>query len=101
MRFSKVALTDRFINCISLGWFCGTASSLAKLGLRNFSGPFDWYYSDFNYVIDQIKNEFFDFMMKENLEVLADNKKVFKDKKYGLYFWHDVEEDFEKVQRKE
>lgn len=31
----------QYDNCISLGWFCGTASSLSKLGLRNFSEPFD------------------------------------------------------------
>ena len=57
--------TDRqYKNCISLGWFCGTASALSKLGLRSHSGPFDWYFSKYSAVLDQIENDFIDFMKK-------------------------------------
>lgn len=45
---------DKYINCISLGWYCGTASSCSRLGLRSFSGPFDWILSDFEYVITKM-----------------------------------------------
>lgn len=88
--------TDRqYENCISLGWFCGTASSLSKLGLRNHSGPFDWYFSHLWAVIAQIENGFNDFMHKDNLEIVDDDVKVFKDTKYGFYCNHDVESNFE------
>lgn len=85
----------QYDSCISLGWFCGTASSLSKLGLRNFSGPFDWYCSDFDSVINQIDNEFKDFMKKENLEIVDNNPKIFIDKKYNFYYNHDIKENFE------
>lgn len=85
----------RFDNCFSLGWFCGTASSLSQLGLRSFSGPFDWYFSDFSSVLNQIDKEFTDFMKKENLEVTDNNLLVFKDTKYNFYCNHDIKENFE------
>jgi len=80
---------------VSLGWFCGTASSLSKLGLRSHSGPFDWYFSNFWAVISQIENNFKEFMLKENLEIVDENVKVFRDIKYGFHCNHDVEHDFE------
>lgn len=82
-------------NCISLGWYCGTASSLAKYGLRSFSGPFDWYFSDFQGVLRQIDGEFRDFLMKDNLEIAADNPRSFRDVKYGFRFFHDVHYDLD------
>lgn len=86
----------QYDNCLSLGWFCGTASSLSKLGLRNFSGPFDWYFSDFDSVINQIDSEFVDFMKKENLEIIENKPTVFRDKKYNFYCNHDIKENFDK-----
>lgn len=83
----------KYETCFSLGCNCWAASSLAKLGLRSFSGPFDWYWSDFDSVISQIENEFADFMRKENLEII-DNK-VFRDTKYNFLCNHDIKEDFE------
>ena len=85
----------KYENCFSLGCNCWAAASLAKLGLRSFSGPFDWYWSDFDSVISQIDNEFADFMKKENLEIDDSNPKVFWDKKYNFYCIHDIKEDFE------
>lgn len=35
-------MINTYENCISLGWFCGTASAMSMFGLRCFSGPFDW-----------------------------------------------------------
>ncbi len=31
-----------FKSYISLGWYCGTAASMEKHGLRSFAYPFDW-----------------------------------------------------------
>lgn len=82
-------------NCVSLGWFCGTASSLAKLGLRSYSGPFDWYFSDFSGVLKQIDSGFSDFMVRDNLEIVEGKEKEFRDVKYGFHCNHDVKENFD------
>lgn len=60
---------DKYENCVSLGWYCGCASSLSKLGLRSVSGPFDWYFSSYRSVLELIETEFVEFMNRENLEV--------------------------------
>ncbi|MCM1024839.1 MAG: papain-like cysteine peptidase [Roseburia sp.] len=68
---------------------------MSKLGLRNFSGPFDWFLSDFDSVINQIDKEFIDFMKKENLEIIDNNPKAFRNIKYNFYCNHDIKENFE------
>lgn len=89
-------MTDRpYSNCISLGWFCGTAGSMAKLGLRSHSGPFDWYYSDYWAVLKQMENDFSDFMMKENLKMMKEGN--FCDLKYGFRYLHDIKYDLETI----
>lgn len=88
-------LEKKYENCISLGWFCGTASSMEQYGLRSHSGPFDWYFSDFESVLKMIETDFSDFMKKENLVVDQDNSKVFHDIKYGFCCNHDISGDFE------
>ena len=80
----------QFSNCISLGWLCATAGSMSKYGFRNFSGPFDWYYSDFKSVVRHIDNGFSDFLMRDNLVVCDDNTRIFEDKKYGYKYFHDI-----------
>ena len=32
----------RYRHAVSLGWFCGTAEELDRIGCREASGPFDW-----------------------------------------------------------
>lgn len=86
---------EEFTNSISLGWFCGTASSLAKLGLRSHSGPFDWYFSDFWAVLNQIESGFSDFMQRDNLCIADEHGKVFRDTKYGFYCNHDIKENLD------
>lgn len=79
-----------FDNCASLGWFCGTASSLSKLGLRSFSGPFDWYFSnDYSSVISLVENGFQDFMNRENLKPSDVDLQWFMDEKYDFFYLHD------------
>lgn len=75
-------LNRRFDCCVSLGWFCGTASSMGKCGLRSHAGPFDWYLSDFEPVLKMIETDFSDFMKKENLVVDNTDHTVFLDMKY-------------------
>lgn len=85
----------RYNNCISLGWFCGVASSMSRYGLRSHSGPFDWYFSDFKSVLKVIETDFSDFMTKENLTVDSGDNRVFYDNKYGFWCNHDIRYDFE------
>ena len=87
---------DKYINCISLGWYCDTASSCSRLGLRSFSGPFDWILSDFEYVITMIDKEFDGFLLPENLRIDEDNAKCFYDIKNKFYFPHDISNDLNK-----
>ena len=81
-------------NVISLGHYCGVASSMIKYGLRSWSGPFDWYFSNFEGVLRTIENNFSDFFNFENLQVSATDKTKFKDTKYGFFMVHDVKKDF-------
>lgn len=85
----------KYKNCISLGWFCGTASALSKLGLRSFSGPFDWYFSSYSGVLANLENDFVDFMNKDNLRIDDENPKAFYDIKYGFHCNHDIENNLE------
>lgn len=83
-------------NCISLGCFCGTAAAMEKHGLRSHSGPFDWYFSDFDSVLKVIETDFSDFMKKENLLISESSQKEFCDTKYGFRCGHDIHGNFEK-----
>ena len=85
----------RYKHCVSLGWFCGCASALSKLGLRSTSGPFDWYFSSYKSVLSIIENNFYDFMVADNLELSLEHAKTFIDKKYGFHCNHDIQESFE------
>ena len=83
-------IDTKYDNCISLGWFCGKASSMAQYGLRSFSGPFDWCTSNLNSVLKMLENDFEDFMKKENLAVVGQDTKTLYDKKYGFSYNHEV-----------
>ena len=78
-----------FDNCTSLGFFCGTACSLSKLGLRSFSGPFDWYFSNnYSAVVSLVENRFSDFLKREHLEPCEDLQQ-FRDLEHDFYYLHD------------
>lgn len=81
-----------FNNFVSLGWFCGTAASMERYGLRRCSGPFDWYFSEFKGVIDIIDHDFSDFLSRDNLsEEPGIHGAIFNDVKYGFSYIHDIE----------
>ncbi len=89
-----------FEKFISLGWYCGTAAAMSKLGIRSFSGPFDWYQSDFSGVLNCLDNDFDDFLEKKNL-VQLDIEGQFKDLKHGFLYIHELksklENDYEEI----
>ncbi len=74
---------------ISLGYFCGVAQDLEKLGLRNQSSPFDWGISYFENVIDAIENSFDGFMDYENLSQSVNYRNHYHEDRYHFYFFHD------------
>ena len=82
-----------FKHYISLGWFCGTAAALAKMGGRGFSAPFDWCFSDFRGVIHLLDTDFEDFLKEDNLVVLEDGKRFF-DSIHGIRYVHDIRKSF-------
>ncbi len=86
----------RFAFCVSLGWFCGTASAMDRHGLRFSSGPFDWYFSDLPGVLQTIDEDFAEYLQIGHLRTVAGKPKEFQDIKYGFYYNHDVKENFEK-----
>lgn len=67
-------------------WNC---SRFRKLGLRNFSSPFDWGISSFSNVITAIDNHFEDFMDYDNLSQSIYYRNHYCDEKYNFYFFHD------------
>ncbi len=93
-----------FENFISLGWFCGTAASMSKYGLRSWSGPFDWYFSNFPGVLACMENNFTDFLDRKNLVVLDGLPEEFLDTKHGFHYNHEVitclEEDYVSIYEK-
>lgn len=79
-----------FKSYISLGWYCGTAASMEKHGLRSFAYPFDWVSSlDFGGVFYQMETNFAEFLEYDNLEQTSIT--TFRDMKYNLIFPHDIE----------
>lgn len=91
-----------FNNFVSLGWFCGTAASMARYGLRRYSGPFDWYFSEFKGVIDTIDHDFSNFLSRDNLyEEPGRWGPIFNDVKYGFSYIHDIttslDDDYESI----
>lgn len=80
-------------NFISLGHYCGVASSMSKYGLRASSGIFDWITSSFEGVLRCFENDFNEFFHFNNLQINeVDSKKIF-DSKYKFWFIHDVNND--------
>lgn len=83
-----------FKNFISLGGACDVAMGLKKYYLRSYSGPFDWIVSSFGGVINCIENKFEDYLKKENLSIVEENHKHFKDNKHDFLYLHDVKNCF-------
>lgn len=86
--YEKINLNN-FSNFISLGYFCSVARDLEKIGLRDFSSPFDWILSDFKSVISLINNNFMNFMNYENLAQSKNDRTHYLDLKNKIFFFHD------------
>ncbi|MFE5324702.1 DUF1796 family putative cysteine peptidase [Paenibacillus sp. NPDC056579] len=76
----------------SIGAACQTTHQLQENGLRDTSGPFDWFVLNSASKLTKIlENEFRDFMLLENLEIVGehDDKYHIRDKIYDCESVHD------------
>lgn len=81
-----------FDNIISLGFFCGVAQELEKIGLRSFSSPFDWIISmSFEKVLELIKNYFDSFFTQ--LYFLDKTTNQVNNDIYAIQFYHDFKKE--------
>lgn len=83
----------KYENIISLGFFCSVASELERLGLRSVSSPFDWILSDFEELMNCMKDDFSDFLKTENLLQYESNPSYYYDEFYKMHFYHDFKPD--------
>lgn len=95
-------------NLVPLGYFCSVAMELERVGLRQFSLPFDWIISeDFNKVLYEIENGFEHFLDKNSFCQEYDvNPEYYYNEAAGLHFYHDFnpyksfDEQYENFEKK-
>ncbi len=56
----------QFDNVVSIGGHCATSSTLKKMGLKQWSGPFDWVFSDIAVITHCICDDFNIFLDKKH-----------------------------------
>ncbi len=85
--------TPKYQHIISFGNACNIASGLSRLGLREHSGPFDWFMSDLRVNLTLLANHFEDFLNPDYLEHKPHplNNGEYINKKYRLGFIHDFD----------
>lgn len=99
-------LLKKYDFIISLGFFCGVSTELDRIGLRDFSGPFDWVISSWDGIMKCLENDFCDLLEINNLEQYSNEPSYFIDTNYEISFFHDfneylsLEEQIEKVKEK-
>ena len=80
---------QQFENIISLGWFCGPAQELTRIGLRSGSYPFDWIGTTMQNVLELIDNNFEDLFRYDLLLQQVHVKALYKNERYGFISLHD------------
>lgn len=83
---------NRFTHFISLGYFCGVARDLEKMGLRSVSLPFDWCISDYQGVIKAIEDKFELFLERDYLVQDKVSRNHYLNTIYNIWFYHDFSE---------
>lgn len=92
--------TKKYDFIIPIGWGCLNAHNLRLNKLQRESLPFDWIWiSSIKQVSTLLKNNFQDFLLKENLQFIKSNgdADVYRDSHNAIEYWHDfmVGEEFE------
>lgn len=83
----------KFENFVSLGHNCYVAEDLKKLGLRNYSLPFDWLFSRWKGVMLAIDSHFKDFLKYKYLYQQKSAPYIYKNVKYDIYIVHDFKKE--------
>lgn len=80
----------KYDQVISLGWFCGPAMEIKRIGLRNASYPFDWLLThDFRGLISAIAEEkSFRLYNEDMLQYNADPSRWYNSR-YTISLFHD------------
>lgn len=58
----QLSTACQFVSVQSIGSHCITSGSLQRLGLKSFSGPFDWIFSNLDMVADCVEDRFARFL---------------------------------------
>lgn len=90
---SSIVIRKKFVNYVSLGYFCSVASELERMGLRTCSGPFDWQASrNFELRVLQIDDrfkEFFAGLTEEGLYQKKDEPSIYFHSLIDTFLVHD------------
>lgn len=79
----------RYEHIISLGFYCGVAQEIERLGFRDGAYPFDWCISkDYKGVERAIEEHFKDWLKQETLEQSIVDPKNYRNM-YNVQFFHD------------
>ena len=94
----------KYQQIIPIGFGCMVAQDLEKIGVREYSYPFDWVISNFKDVVRIIDNRFAGIFQEVEQDAIHDN--VYHDRQTGLDHYHDffpnksIEEQMEAVRKK-
>lgn len=69
-KYAPSKAPEHFRSAISVGYFCHAAEVLRRVGYRQFSGPFDWLFSNIDAVSDCLTNDFACFLDKAEYELV-------------------------------
>ena len=88
--YNEILSPEEVCEVLLIGKNCFVASGLGKNGFRSFSGPFDWCVTTMQCVMHYLKTDFSDFLLRENLKIVANNPHIFYDVTTGMTFNHDL-----------
>lgn len=79
---------------VPLGYFCGVAQEIERVGCRDESYPFDWVVSDLQTINELIENHFESLFHLDDLyREIEDHSGIVKHKKHIFEFFHDFAPD--------
>lgn len=83
---------NKFDCIINLGYDCQVAYHYDRMGLRSFSGPFDWFMIPLSALLGILSNDFRDYFAYNNLKIIkpwCPTHLQVEDTKYHLTSLHD------------
>lgn len=84
-------ISTEYEHIVSLGYFCGVALELERIGLRDASGPFDWVIAPWAGVAELLTSGFDDLFEADAFEQDPRTPEHYRNSKYGIAFYHDFD----------